>query len=335
MLPVGIYRFSGTGDDGIRVLVDNVVILDRWRDQSAPFSVDKVILAGQHRIQVEYYESEVDARLAFTFERVEPVVAATTFQAEYFTDRHLTGVPAVTRVDERVDFDWGGDAPALGIPADEWSARWSQSTVFNPGTYEFTVTGDDGVRLYLDGILTLDQWFDQPATTHQVTRILTGGTHLLTLEYYDSLVDAAARLSYRQLDLPPPPAAQFTGEYYANQNLTAPATLTRTDPAVDFTWDDSSPAGSIPLNEFSVRWTRTEALAAGTYRVAVRADDGVRVFVDGRYVIDAWDVGNRPRFGVDVPFTSFVDLAAGEHTVVIEYFEDFGAANVTFALDRM
>ncbi|MEV6923359.1 PA14 domain-containing protein [Dactylosporangium sp. NPDC051485] len=201
-LAAGTYRFSGASDDGVRVYVDNTLILDRWQDQNAPYSVDKVLLAGTHTIRVEYYEDMVGARLSFGYTRIGAVTPDDPWHAEYFANKTLSGVPAVTRLDDAVDFDWGEGSPDPAIPADQFSARWTKTTQLAAGTYEFTVIGDDGVRLYVDGKLVLDSWVDQGAAPHVVSRTLGQGTHVIVLEYYEAFVDAVARLSYRQTDAP-------------------------------------------------------------------------------------------------------------------------------------
>lgn len=199
-LGAGTYRFSGASDDGVRILVDNVVILDHWPDQGGPFSVDKVLLGGVHTIRVEYHENVADATLSFGYQRVGAVTPATTWAAEYFTNRNLTGIAAVTCQDEHIDFDWGEGSPDPAIPVDEFSARWTQSVQLAAGSYEFTVIGDDGVRLYIDGELVLDRWVDQGPVPHTVTHALTEGTHTIVLEYYEAFVGAVARLSYVRTD---------------------------------------------------------------------------------------------------------------------------------------
>jgi len=63
----------------------------------------------------------------------------------------------------------------------------------------------------------------------------------------------------------------------------------RDDPEINFDWGSSSPApGAIGSDRFSVRWTRTLDLPAGQYRFAVTADDGVRLWINGHPLIDAW-----------------------------------------------
>src|SRR5579863_6161504 len=67
-------------------------------------------------------------------------------------------------------------------------------------------------------------------------------------------------------------------DYFSNQNLTAPATLSRTDATVNFNWGTGSPASSLPSDHFSVRWTgQVEALYSQTYTFTTSSDDGIRL----------------------------------------------------------
>ncbi|WP_433619221.1 PA14 domain-containing protein [Dactylosporangium sp. CA-139114] len=325
----GVYRFSGVSDDGIRVYVDNTLILDRWQDQNAPYSVDKVLLGGTHTIRVEYYEHEVGAQVSFAYTRIGAVTPDDPWHAEYFANPTLSGVAAVTRLDDVLDFDWGTGSPDPAIPADQFSARWTKTTRTAAGTYEFTVVSDDGARLYVDGALVLDRWVDQGPQPHTVTLALAEGTHTIVLEYYEAFVGAVARLSYRQTDGPATPPAQFKGEYFANPTLSGTPALTRNDDVVAFNWGEGSPAPGIPVDGFSARWTKTESLAAGTYRLTVTADDGIRVLVDGAVKINGW-VDQSP-----TTYTADVTLTAGQHTIVIEYYEAFVTASVSYRQTRL
>ena len=81
-------------------------------------------------------------------------------------------------------------------------------------------------------------------------------------------------------------------------------------------------APSVGVDTFSGRFTKTVTLAAGTYEFSAGADDGVRVLVDGVSVIDRW-VNDGPSSR-----TGSATLTAGEHTIVVEYYENFGGAAV-------
>ena len=63
------------------------------------------------------------------------------------------------------------------------------------GTYAFTVTADDGVRLYVDGSLVIDRWVDQGATTYTANVPLGAGSHTVVMAYYENAWDAVAHLS--------------------------------------------------------------------------------------------------------------------------------------------
>ena len=63
------------------------------------------------------------------------------YAAEYFANRNLAGAPVLTRQDDAIDFDWGGGTPGDGVPADNFSARWTKSvTVAEAGVLQ--VHGD-------------------------------------------------------------------------------------------------------------------------------------------------------------------------------------------------
>ena len=94
-------------------------------------------------------------------------VAVDHWKGEYFANRTLSGVPVLVRDDgiSALDFDWGAAGPnACGVGSDLFSARFTRTVFFNAGTYRFTATTDDGVRLYVDGVLRIDKWLDQGPT---------------------------------------------------------------------------------------------------------------------------------------------------------------------------
>ncbi len=121
------------------------------------------------------------------------------FTAQYFNNTTLSGTPAVTRKDPKIGFDWGTDSPDGAINSDNFSARWTKTENFTAGTYTFTATGDDGIRLYVDNVLIIDKWFDQGPTTYTATRTLTAGNHTIKFEYYDSGGGAVARMGYERM----------------------------------------------------------------------------------------------------------------------------------------
>ena len=103
--------------------------------------------------------------------------------------------------------------------------------------------------------------------------------------------------------------------------------------AINNTWGCGGPSGvGVGTDNFSVRWSQTfTGLAAGPYTLTTTSDDGIRVSVDGvttPYVINDWtDHGATTD-------TATVQLAAGTHTVVVEYYEHTGDATAVFSYRR-
>src|SRR5215470_5894240 len=120
-------------------------------------------------------------------------------KAEYFTNKTLSGAPVVTRLDSDVNFDWGLLSPAPDIPADDFSARWTGKLVATTtGKYRFGAIADDGVRVYLDGKLIVEDWTDHaPATVTGEVTLEAGKSYDLKMEYYESKIGAVARLAWQ------------------------------------------------------------------------------------------------------------------------------------------
>jgi hypothetical protein len=115
----------------------------------------------------------------------------------------------------------------------------------------------------------------------------------------------------------------WTGQYYKNRSLQGVPALERQDRVITFNWGYSGPADGWPTDNFSIRWTRKDYFNNGVYVFAVRSDDGIKIFVDGVKVLDAW----YQHEGADW-FVTEKQMTAGEHTTVIEYFEQTGYAQI-------
>jgi hypothetical protein len=85
------------------------------------------------------------------------------------------------------------------VPSDFFSARWTRTSTFEAGRYRFTATGDDGIRVKLDGVVVLDGWGDHAATTYTADVDITTGAHTVVVEYYDRTGGSLARFSVTPL----------------------------------------------------------------------------------------------------------------------------------------
>ncbi len=107
-------------------------------------------------------------------------------------------------------------------------------------------------------------------------------------------------------------------EFFTNEDLSGAPAFTRTDAAIDFNWSQTSPAPDFPRTHFSARWSGTIEVPAsvGDVTLSTVEDDGARVWIDGRLVIDAW--------GPHAATTSEADavLTAGQpHQLRLEYLQ--------------
>jgi beta-glucosidase len=119
------------------------------------------------------------------------------------------------------------------------------------------------------------------------------------------------------------------GEYFDNPRFEGQPRLIRTDARIDFGWTLNSPAREIPYDWYSIRWAGTlVAPAAGVHRLGVEGNDGYRLFVDGRLLIDNW---TKRSYGTRL---ATVDLAPGSsHAIRLEYFETTGNARLNLVWD--
>jgi len=251
-----------------------------------------------------------------------------TWRGEYYNNSQLAGAPSVVRYDSAINFDWGLGWPHPRISADNFSVRWTRKLWLNTGTWRFTTTTDDGVRLYVDDVLVIDQWKDQPATAYTADVPLGAGYHVIRMEHYEAMGVAVACLNWVLVNgtgpcstsvcltpTPGAPTGAWFGQYYDTMFLAGGPTFTRTDAAVDFDWGHSSPGTGVGPYLWSARWTGNFYLTSGTYRFHAFVDDGVRVFVDGKVVIDEWE--DNP----GVEFLGDKHLSTGNHEIKVEFYQ--------------
>ena len=133
---------------------------------NATFSVP-----GTYTIRLSAFDGQATASDDVSVTVEAPAGSGTGLLAQYFNDAgsgiYFTAL-VLTRTDATVDFDWASGAPDPAVQADNFSVRWS-GEVKAPvtGTYTFTTTSDDGVRLYVNGQLLIDNWTDHARGAEQ------------------------------------------------------------------------------------------------------------------------------------------------------------------------
>src|SRR5262249_19025101 len=111
--------------------------------------------------------------------RLRPGLVAELFADEEFKRK------VKARLDYKVDYNWGLEAPDAALPADHFSIRW-QGVLLPPraGTYNLILNHDDGVRLILDGKTVIDNWgFVGRPTAKEIT--LSALPHTLQLDFHE------------------------------------------------------------------------------------------------------------------------------------------------------
>lgn len=249
----------------------------------------------------------------------------TDWRGEYYNNNSLSGSPTLVRNDMSLSFDWGTASPATGINADNFSVRWSRSLDFPAGTYRFYTRVDDGVRLWVDDRLIIDQWHDSAPTSYSTDVTLSSGYHTLRMEYFENSGTALAQLAWEWVESYP----DWKGEYFNSPDLSGSPVLVRNDPVIQFSWGSGSPGAGVSADNFSARWTRKLHFSAGTYRFKVLVDDAARLWIDDILIIDRW------RSGEPKSYTAEMTLSEGAHRVRLEYFDDRYDAQIRLDWERL
>lgn len=124
---------------------------------------------------------------------------------------------------------------------------------------------------------------------------------------------------------------EFEGEYYQGRNFERPV-ATRRDAKIDFDFSGKPPISGLDKDNYSIRWTATFTPSHSCeYIFRTSADDGIRVFLDGKKVLDDWSI-----HGTDFKDSSPTALKAGSaHSLRVEYFQAEGDAVARFWIEEV
>lgn len=257
---------------------------------------------------------------------------STTFSGWYstfYSGRELAGPVLVAQDHPSINFNWGNGSPAR-VPADNFSARFERTLNLEYGNYELAVTMDDGARVYVDDSLIINAWNEAGVRTRTAQLVLSGARRF-RIEYFEAQGAAQIEFSLRLISS----SEAWTASYYQGKGFNSTPILTRGESRsnsrqLDYNWGTGSPASNIPNDIFSARWEGTFNFEGGDYRFNAVSDDGIRVYIDGILVLDRWLNG----YQGDVSNT-FRSLGAGNHRVVVEYYEAYGDALVRVWWERI
>ncbi|OKH41671.1 hypothetical protein FACHB389_04025 [Nostoc calcicola FACHB-389] len=257
------YNFYTNSDDGVRLWVNNQLLVDKFVNQSATENTGSIALvAGQkYDIKLEYYDDAYSAVSQLSWSSTSqakeiipqsqlysqvnppnpPASNGNGLKAEYYDNIDFTNLK-VTRTDAKVDFIWGAGSPDPSIGADTFSARWTgQVEAKYSETYNFYTNSDDGVRLWVNNQLLVDKFVNQSATENTGSIALVAGQKYdIKLEYYDNAYSAVSQLSWS--------SASQAKEIIPQSQLYSPAlqpTITLGSPSI--TVNESAGGVSITL----------------------------------------------------------------------------------------
>lgn len=218
----GAYIFQTISDDGVRLWVNGQQLINNWTDHGSTTnnSSSIVLTSGQsYTIVMEYYESggSAIAKLNWLVPGYGTYAAISTQTAsnpntgsycpissqtcsgggllggasgKYFNNTNLTGTAAATRIDTAIDFNWDAAAPGVtGVGADNFSVRWDgYFKVPTTGNYQFETVSDDGVRLWINNQLVIDNWTNHSQTSDTTNNIAltAGSSYPVRVEYFEA-----------------------------------------------------------------------------------------------------------------------------------------------------
>jgi LysM repeat protein len=256
---------------------------------------------------------------------------------QYWNNRTLAGNPHFTRKDAAVDFNWGLGGPGGGVYHDSFSARWTRTQSFKAGYYRFHVWVDDGVRLWVDEQLLINQWHDTaPAHYQSAIKYMTAGNHTLRIEYYEHTGGAQIKFEIKPSSAPngPPPngpvpvPSLWKGEYYPYRTWESCCPTVRYEPMIYFDWGAGSPFPGYRENDFNVRWTKKVYFEKGRYYFTIEVDDAVCLTIDGNTVMNEWHDTN------GAAYTVYYDIPeSGTYPVKVEYYEATGNAKIKITVN--
>jgi hypothetical protein len=143
----------------------------------------------------------------------------TNWTATFFNTTNLTGTSQTIGGIAAINFNWLATAPT-GLPAaftltnctptnppivdtgtsadcsNFFSVRFTSTQTITPGTYNFVVTSDDGIRVFINNVPVLDKYVGRVLTTDTFTQTITTPTVTITVEYFEGLDQSSVQFQW-------------------------------------------------------------------------------------------------------------------------------------------
>lgn len=219
-IETGSYVFRTYSDEGVRLTVNRTTLINNWVSHTATYNTSATInlTAGQMvPIQLDYYEATGSATIVLQWKRPKtttyseiPVqclapennvaLLGKGMQGAYYDISKQTTANR-TQIDAGINFRWNGSPPVTGFTSGPFVVRWmGWITSIEAGTYQFATTSDDGIRMWLNGALSINNPTNRTTTTTTSSSItLAAGQRIqVQLEYYGYYNKSLIRLDWRR-----------------------------------------------------------------------------------------------------------------------------------------
>ena len=180
----------------MRFFLDGRLLIDSWiESQERTLTTDVVLTGGNHNLRIDYFDAGGVAVAKFGWQLLGggsggtgggSTVQFPNWRAQYWNNNRLEGQPQLVRDDLYLNQNWGLGSPAPGVIAtDFFSARWTKTLNGNPGLYRITLRSDDGARVFINNVLTLDGWNIPIGSMISTDYFYPGGPVEVRVDYYE------------------------------------------------------------------------------------------------------------------------------------------------------
>ncbi|HEY5911734.1 MAG TPA: PA14 domain-containing protein [Verrucomicrobiae bacterium] len=232
---------------------------------------------GTHRLLAKARDSSlavgVSAAVTITV-NPPPVGNGTGLQGDYYDNIDFTGT-LLRRTDPVVNFNWDSGSPDPSIGADTFSVRWTGKVQPRyTGTFTFYTTSDDGIRLWVNNQIVINNWTDHAPTENAGSIALQAGRFYdIKMEFYENGGGAVAQLSWSGPNVPKEIIP--TTQLYLPSTQNQPPTITLSNPSPGSTFvsgstinvgaDAFDPDGSVARVDFYSGASKLGTVTTGPY----------------------------------------------------------------------
>ncbi|WP_199140646.1 beta-glucosidase [Pedobacter sp. ASV12] len=117
-------------------------------------------------------------------------------KGDYFANMEMQGQPAMSRIDQQLDFHWTLFSPSPELASDFYAVRWTGTlTAPETGRFKIGLEGNDGYRLYINNHLVVNRWNKQSYHSELADyNFESGKKYEVRVEFFEANGDATLRL---------------------------------------------------------------------------------------------------------------------------------------------